>query len=67
MHKDAMDCFIKILHTQTSEPNTYIVEWWNLGYTGDPWQVLTTSKISIKPVDEGNWSPITSFRRSCKT
>lgn len=34
----------------------YLVEWWNLGYTGNPWPMGVTDYIYIN----GNWENITN-------
>jgi hypothetical protein len=41
-HKNSMDVFIKVLRTTYRDLNKVKmkVEWWNLGYTGNPWLLL---------------------------
>lgn len=36
MHENAMDVCVKVLSAEPGS-NKCTVEWWNLGYTGNPW------------------------------
>lgn len=55
IHKNAMDCYIEVLE-KTDEK--WLVNWWNLGFTGNPWLVLEHQLIEVKKEDEKNWIEI---------
>lgn len=64
MHKRAMDVFIEVLGLVVTESDgsmSMLVQWWNLGYTGNPWMLPNRTGgplqqvIHIKKGQVQNW------------
>lgn len=63
MHKAAKDVFIEILRVMGPSDNSLsvLVQWWNLGFTGNPWMLPNRTGgplqqvISIKNDQINNW------------
>lgn len=58
-HINSLDIFIEIITLRQYVPERLNakVNWWIVGYTGDPWRIPTTETIYINTDDFGNWRP----------
>lgn len=59
MHQNAMDVCVLVLETQAN--GMALVEWYNLGYTGNPWQIPTDQQLIYMHPDV--WQNITASVR----
>lgn len=70
MHKRGMDCFIHLLKHPLRLPDGSVilkVDWYNLGFTGNPWLLNIKQRIRLSPEQLRDWreiSPITERAHS---
>lgn len=63
MHKAAKDVFVEVLRVmgESDDSLSVLVQWWNLGFTGNPWMLPNRTGgplqqvISIKKDHIPNW------------
>ncbi len=67
MHKNHLDVCFKVLKRfqVTSIRSKVKGEWYNLGYTGQPWKLSHSVTIDIK--DIRNWQDITDLINNIRT
>lgn len=59
-HKAFRDVYIEIINPQYKDEKKFKgrVNWWNLGFTGDPWIMRHNDPIEIEAKEFKNWTRI---------
>jgi hypothetical protein len=61
MHKHGMDCYINLIKFPIRLPDGSLilkVEWYNLGFTGNPWRLGLKQRIRLSPEQLQDWREI---------